>query len=284
MSSRSAPDPPDRPSGAKARQRAVWALGDFHRVARDVVWGLGPVLVDACGTGPGDRVLDVGAGTGNAALRAAERGAHVVASDLTPELFDAGRREAADRGLEVTWTEADAERLPFDDASFDVVMSCIGAMFAPDHRAVADEMLRVCRPGGTIGMINWTPEGAIGRMFAVFGRHSPAPAPDGPPPVAWGREDHVRELLGERTESLRMTRRELVVDHFSSPEEAVAHARRHFGPTIAAFAALRDDPEATAALERDFLGFAREWNLAGPGEPAVYRYEYLLVVARVPEG
>jgi SAM-dependent methyltransferase len=266
----------------KARQRAIWALGDFHRVARDVVWDLGPVLVDACRVQPGHRVLDVGAGTGNAAIRAAEQGADVVASDLTPELFDAGRREASSRGVELEWIEADAEGLPFEDGAFDVVMSSIGVMFAPDHRAAAGELVRVCRPGGTVGMINWTPEGYIGQMFALFARYTPPPPPGVSPPVLWGDEEHVRGLIGDRTEALEMSRGHLVVDHFATPVDACRHAKQHFGPTIAAYAGLEDDPERAAALDRDFIEFATRWSRGAPGGPAVYGYEYLLVVARRP--
>lgn len=264
----------------KTRHRAMWALGDFHRVAKDVVWDLGPVLVEACGIGTEQRVLDVGAGTGNAALRAAETGAEVVASDLTPELFEAGRREAAARGVEVEWVEADAERLPFADGEFDVVISCIGAMFAPHHQATADELLRVCRPGGTIGMVNWTPEGTIGHLFRVFAPYAPPPPPDAEPPVMWGSEEHVRELLGDGVETLDLERRQLVVDHFADPVECCEHAKENFGPTIAAYANVSGDPDRVAALDRDFLRFAEEHNRGDPDGPALYHYEYLLVVAR----
>ncbi|MGH2778799.1 MAG: class I SAM-dependent methyltransferase [Actinomycetota bacterium] len=142
---------------AKAATRAAWALGDYHKFARGTIWELGPVLVEACGISAGQRVLDVAAGTGNTAIRAAENGADVVASDLTPENFEAGRFEAKAHGVELEWVEADAEDLPFGDSEFDVVTSSFGAMFAPNHQAVADELMRVCRPGGTIGMLNFTP-------------------------------------------------------------------------------------------------------------------------------
>lgn len=167
-------------------------------MARDIVWDLGPVLVAACEVGPGMRVLDVGAGTGNAAIRAAQAGADVVASDLPPELFDTGRREAVAHGVELEWVKADAQALPFADGEFDVVLSAIGAIFAPDHRAAADELVRVCRPGGTIGMVNWTPEGTVGEMFRLFGSYASSPPPGAQPPVLWGTEQHVRELLGDR--------------------------------------------------------------------------------------
>src|SRR4051794_14511305 len=155
-----ADDPAD--AEIKARHRKMWASGDYPSMASSWLVPLGPRLVDACGIGPGMRVLDVGAGTGNASLPAAERGATVTASDLTPEQLAAGGSRAAAAGLELDWVEADAEHLPFGDASFDVVMSCIGVMFAPHHEAAAAELVRVCRPGGTIGLLSWTPEGMIG--------------------------------------------------------------------------------------------------------------------------
>ena len=194
----------------KAADRTMWALGDYHEFAKQTVWELGPVLVAACGISAGQRVLDVAAGTGNVAIRAAETGAQVVASDLTPENFEAGRREASAREVELEWVEADAEALPFGDGEFDVVTSSFGAMFAPDHQKVADELLRVCRPGGTIGMINFTPEGLGGEFFGAFARHAPPPPPGTLPPILWGSEKHVRKLFGDRVDSLEMTRKEYV--------------------------------------------------------------------------
>src|SRR5215472_17522225 len=151
----------------KAKHRAMWALGDYPALAADIIADLGPVLVRACGIRPGDRVLDVAAGSGNAPIPAAQAGASVVASDLTPELLEAGRREAARQKAQLEWRQADAEGLPFADGEFDTVMSCLGVMFTPYHQASADELVRVCRPGGTIGLLNWTPEGFIGQMFAT---------------------------------------------------------------------------------------------------------------------
>src|ERR1700759_2488156 len=159
----------------KAKHRAMWAFGDYPAVATDLVSELGPVLVEACQIRPGDRVLDVAAGTGNAAIPAAEAGASVVASDLTPELLEAGRRGTTREGA-----QADAEDLPFADSEFDTVMSCLGVMFAPFHQASADELVRVCRPGGTIGLLNWTPEGFIGQMFAPMKPEAPQPPPGAP--------------------------------------------------------------------------------------------------------
>ena len=164
-------------SELKARHRAMWASGDYPSMVETFLLPLGPRLVEACGIGPGMSVLDVAAGTGNASIPAARAGADVTASDLTPELLDAGRRRAELDGLELEWVEADAEHLPFDDASFDVVMSSIGAMFAPHHGDVADELARVCRPGGTIGLLSWTPEGMIGALFRTMAAFVPPPRP-----------------------------------------------------------------------------------------------------------
>ena len=263
-----------------AATRAAWALGDYHRFAKETIWGLGEVLVRACGISAGQRVLDVAAGTGNTAIRAAEAGAQVVASDLTPENFEAGRREAEARGVELEWVEADAEALPFPDGDFDVVTSSFGAIFAPDHRAVADEMLRVCRPGGTIGMLNFTPEGRISDFFGSLAPYMPPPSPEALPPALWGSEEHVRDLLGGGAESLEMTRRHYV-ERADSPRDYRELFKQTFGPVVATYASLAEDPERTAALDRDFLEFATRANSGPPGGPAEYLYEYLLVVARL---
>jgi 2-polyprenyl-6-hydroxyphenyl methylase/3-demethylubiquinone-9 3-methyltransferase len=271
----------DRPG--KDVDRAVWSLGDYHAFATEMVWGFGPELVAACAVSPGQRVLDVAAGSGNVALRAAEAGARVVACDLSPENLDAGRREAQARGLELEWVEADAEALPFADGAFDVVTSSAGAMFAPDHRAVADELVRVCRPGGTIGMINFTPEGLAGEFFALFGRYAPGPAPDAPP-VLWGSEAHVRELFGDRAATLEMTRRSYVERSPGGASDYCAFFKRTFGPVIATYGSLAGQPDRLAALDREFLDFATRSNRAQPGHRAEYEYEYLLVVARTAAG
>ena len=258
----------------------MWALGDYPKTVKDVIHELGPRLVAACGIAAGERVLDVAAGAGNAAIPAAQAGAQVVASDLTPELLHAGRREASARGIELEWVEADAEALPFADGEFDAVISCIGAMFAPDHRATADELVRVCRPAGKIAMINWTPEGAIGDFFKVFAPYVPPPPPDAVPPVAWGREDHVTELFGDRVEFLELRREKLSIDHFARPVDLREYYKANFGPAIAAYANVAGEPARVAALDRDFADFASRWNRGEPGAPAAYEFEYLLVVAR----
>jgi ubiquinone/menaquinone biosynthesis C-methylase UbiE len=259
--------------------RAMWALGDYHRFARETVWEVGPVVIEACGITAGQRVLDVAAGTGNVAIRAAEAGAQVVAADLTPENFDAGRREARARGVELEWVEADAEALPFQDESFDVVTSSFGAMFAPDHQAVADEMLRVCRPSGTIGMANFVPEGTGAAFFEALGAFLPPPPPGTQPPLLWGEEGHVRDLFGDRVASLELTRR-TYVERSASPEAYVELFRTTFGPIVALRDQLAGDPERAAQLDRELDEFATRFNRGVPARPAEYPYDYLLVVAR----
>ena len=265
--------------GLKAEERAMWALGDYHAFAKATVWGLGPVLVEACEVRAGQRVLDVAAGTGNVAIRAAETGAEVVASDLTPENFDAGRREAAAHGVELEWVEADAEALPFGDREFDVVTSSMGAIFAPDHQAVADELVRVCRPGGTIGMITFIPEGTAAQFFELFGRYAPPPPPGALPPTAWGSEEHVRALFGDRVAALEMSRNQYL-ETAPSPRAYVDHFKTTFGPAVALYAALTDQPDRLAALDREFHEFAETSNRGAPGGPAEFPSGYLLVVAR----
>jgi ubiquinone/menaquinone biosynthesis C-methylase UbiE len=263
----------------KTATRAAWALGDYHRFAQQTIWELGKVLVRACGITAGQRVLDVATGTGNTAIRAAEAGAEVMASDLTPENFVAGRREARERGVELEWIEADAEALPLADAEFDVVTSSFGAIFAPDHQAVADEMLRVCRPGGTIGMLNFTPEGLISDFFGALAPYMPPPLPEALPPPLWGSEEHVRELFGDRVESLEMTRRHYV-ERADSPRDYRELFKQTFGPVVGIYASLAEEPKRAEALDRDFLVFATVTNSGPPEGPAEYRYEYLLVSAR----
>jgi SAM-dependent methyltransferase len=264
----------------KAKHRALWASGDYPAVAVDLIPALGPELVRACRVRAGQRVLDVGAGSGNAAIPAAEQGATVTASDLTPELLDAGRRFAAGRGVDLEWVEADAEALPFPDDHFDVVMSCVGAMFAPRHQTVADELVRVCRPGGTIGMINWTPEGFIGHLFRTMAPYAPPPPPGATPPPRWGDEQHVKELFGDRITELDMRRRQTVMDHCADPTEFREYWKRNYGPTIAVYRFNAPHPERVADLDRDFLEFLTTWNQGGSPGRTAYEAEYLLATAR----
>ncbi len=268
----------DEDRALKARHRTMWALGDYPEVAQTVIPTLGSVLVDACGVRSGERVLDVAAGSGNVALPAAVTGAQVVASDLTPELFDEGRRLAGARGVEVEWREADAENLPFDDGEFDAVLSCVGVMFAPHHQAAADELVRVCRPGGTIGLISWTPGGFLGQMLATMRPYAPAPPPGAPPPPLWGDERHVTALLADRVLDVSTQRRTVSVDAFDRPEDFRDFFKRTYGPTIVTYRAIASDPERIDALDRELVDLALR-NDTGHGS-LVMEWEYLLLTAR----
>jgi len=258
----------------KAKHRAMWASGDYPTMVETFLLPLGPRLVEAAGIGPGDRVLDVAAGTGNASLPAAERGAHVVASDLTPELLEAGKRRAGD--LDIEWVPADAEHLPFEDASFDVVMSSIGVMFAPHHQAAADELVRVCRPGGTIALLSWTPEGMIGAFFRAMKPFMPPPPPGVQPPPLWGSEEHLAELFGDRVMFGSLQRDMLDITAFEHPHGWGEHFQRYSGPTRAARAnAAREGREAEFDAAVD--AFSDEWN-RGTAEQARFEQEYLVSV------
>lgn len=271
------PDAVDADRALKTRHRAMWALGDYPTIAEEVVGDLGAILVEACGVGPGDRVLDVAAGSGNAAIPAALTGARVIASDLTPELFESGRRRAAERGVELEWREADAEALPFANAEFDIVLSCIGVMFAPHHQAGADELVRVCKPGGTIGLLSWTPEGFIGQLFATMKSYAPPPPPGAQPPPLWGREEHVRALLGDRVTDVVARRDTLTVERFPAMEGFRDYFKANYGPTIAAYRNIANDPERVAALDRELVDLVR--NNRG-GDVAVTDWEYLLLTCK----
>lgn len=259
--------------------RTMWALGDYHRFALSTVWPLGPALVAACGISKGQRVLDVAAGSGNVAIRAAQAGATVIASDLTPENFAAGRLAARDAGVDLEWVEANAEALPFSTGEFDVVTSCFGAMFAPDHRATARELLRVCRPGGVLGMMNFTPDGAGGDFFRVLASYAPPPPPGALPPLLWGTEDHVRQMFGDAVRTLQMTRHQYC-ERASSPRQYFELFRDTFGPFVAIHASLGGQPQRQAELEDAFLQFIARWNRAAPQGRVEIPYEYLLVVAQ----
>ncbi len=262
-------------SALKAKHRAMWAQGDYGTVAATLIADLGRTLVEACGVQPGQRVLDVAAGTGNVAIPAAQAGAKVVASDLTPELFVRGKQLAEQAGVSLTWEEADAEALPYADASYDTVLSCVGVMFAPHHQASADELLRVVRPGGTIGLASWTPEGFIGQMFAVMRPFAPPPPPGAQPPPLWGDEAHVRTLFGDSVSSLEATRTNVRVSAFATPEEFREFFKTHYGPTISVYKAIADDPAKISALDEGLAELGRRFR----GADGEMDWEYLLVKA-----
>ena len=262
----------------KAKHRAMWALGDYPVVANEVIAELGPELVAASRVRAGDRVLDVAAGTGNAAVPAALTGAAVVASDLTPEFFVQGREFAARHGVEVEWDEADAEHLPYGDGEFDVVLSCVGVMFAPHHQQAADELIRVCRPGGTIGVLSWTPTGFVGEMFKAMKPYAPPPPAGAQPPPLWGDGDHVRNLLGDRVADLEIRRQRVTTDGFPTPEAWVAWWKTIYGPTIAVYRSIADDPARVAALDHDLTDLVARFNRGT--DALVMDWEYLIVTAR----
>lgn len=260
----------------KTKHRAMWASGDYPSVAADVISALGPTIVQATGITSGDRVLDIGAGSGNASIPAARTGADVIASDLTPELLDAGRAQAAAEGVALEWREADAEALPFDDDEFDAAISCVGIMFAPHHQESADELVRVVRPGGRIGLINWTPEGFIGQMFAVMKPYAPPPPPGAQPPPLWGSADHLVGLFGDRLTDVVARREKLTVDTFATPEEFRDFFKATYGPTIAVYAFIGDDAERVASLDRELAELAARGDVGG----GTMEWEYLLYTAR----
>jgi SAM-dependent methyltransferase len=267
------------PPELRQKHRAMWASGDYPSMVETFLTPLGPRLVEACGIGSGDRVLDVAAGTGNASIPAAQAGAEVVASDLTPELFDAGRARAEAAGVEVEWVEADAHDLPWEDGSFDVVISSIGVMFAPFHQKAADELVRVCKPGGRIALLSWTPEGMLGALFRTMSPFMPPPPEGAQPPPLWGDEGHLRELLGDRVELEKLERDLLEITAFERPKDYGEHFKERYGPTIAARANAEKEGRAEE-FDQALSSFCEEWNL-GSDEDARFEKEYLVAVGKV---
>jgi ubiquinone/menaquinone biosynthesis C-methylase UbiE len=261
---------------ARLRQRALWASGDFSDIAR-MVEDTGEVVVDAADPQPGQDVLDVATGTGNAAIPAAQRGARVTGLDITPELLEAGRARAREADLEIEWIEGMAEALPFADASFHAVTSAFGTMFAPNHRQTAAEMARVCRPGGTIAVIAWTPQGMQGQMFVTMARHMPPPPEGFEPPILWGVEDHMRSLLGDWVEHIRFEHHTTTFEA-DSPEAFVDYLERALGPIILAKRALEPSGGWDAA-RADLVKLYEQFNGATDGTLRA-ESEYLLTVAR----
>ena len=260
----------------KTKHRAIWTSGDYSMMVETFLLPLGPSLVEAAGISEGDRVLDVASGTGNAAIPAAERGAVVVASDLTPRLLEAGEERAQSMGLKLEWVEADAENLPFPDEDFDVVMSSIGVMFAPHHQAAADELVRVCRPGGKIALLSWTPEGMLGDLFATMKPFAPPPPPGASPPALWGSEGHLEELFGDRVEFSSLERRALEINAFKDPLGYREHFKEYYGPTIATYNNARANGQE-GDLDEALAAFCHKWNRGTDGA-ARFEKEYLLAV------
>jgi len=239
----------------KQGQRMIWGAGDFGGIA-SLIHSVGEGIVAGTGVSPGDDVLDVACGTGNAALPAARTGARVTGLDLVPKLLAEGRASAEAEGLEVTWIEGDAEQLPFEDASFDVVLSTFGCMFAPRHEVAAAEIARVLRPGGRIGICAWTPDGTNGVFLKTIASHMPEPPEGVRPPPLWGSEEHVRELF-EGTGVEPEFGHETVAMTFDSPEAALALYEEKMGPIVMARAALQPQGK-WQALHDDLAAFFRD--------------------------
>lgn len=267
-----APARPDL-SAIKTRQQGVWASGDFSVVASRIVL-VAEALAEAADLRAGSRVLDVACGSGNAAIAAARSGATAVGVDYVPDLLATGRRRAAAEGLDVEFLDGDAEDLPVEDSSFDAVLTVFGAMFAPDQQRAADEILRAARPGGTVALAAWTPDGFIGDLFRSTARHVPPPA-GLDSPMLWGREERLRELFGDAVRDIRSTER-VNTFRYRSAEDFVAFFRRWYGPTLAAFSTL-DEP-AQQELAADLTDLARRHDRHRDGGAVAIPATYLETV------
>jgi SAM-dependent methyltransferase len=256
----------------KVRQQAAWASGDYAVIGTTLQL-VGERLAEACDLRWDEKVLDVAAGNGNASLAAARRGCNVTSTDYVPELLKRGDERARAERLSIIFQVADVEALPFFDGAFDAVLSTFGVMFAPDHAQAASEMSRVCHPGGRIGLANWTPQGFVGQMFKILGRHVPPP-PGAAPPSSWGDEEQLRRLFGDDARSFNVSRQRFNF-RYRSPAHFIEVFRTWYGPVHKAFASL--EPDAAAALENDLTGLLNESNIAGPSS-LVVPSEYLEVV------
>jgi SAM-dependent methyltransferase len=261
-------------STLKARLKATWSDGDYGVVAENLQKSAGDFLA-RYPIEPGTRVLDVACGTGQVAFPAAAAGARVTGIDIAPNLIAQARARAEAEGVDIRFDEGDAEALPYADASFDLVITLIGAMFAPRPDRVASELTRVCRPGGHIVMANWTPEGFVGSMFKTVGKHVP-PSPLMPSPLQWGVEDIVRHRLKDGITDLRLTKRLYDFDYPFAPSRVVEFFRTYFGPVKQAFAALDEDGQA--ALHEDLERLWATHNRSGNGRTHLGA-EFLEVVA-----
>jgi len=262
----------------KQKQQATWASGDFA-VVGTTLQIVGESLAEAADIRADERVLDVAAGNGNATLAAARRFARVTSTDYVPALLDKGRERARAEGLDVRFQEADVEELPFPDDSFDAVLSTFGAMFAPDQARTAREMMRVLRPGGRLGMANWTPDGFIGRLFKVIGGHVPPPT-GLKSPALWGSEAHLAELFGASAAQIRCER-QIFNFRYRSAAHWVQIFRDYYGPTHKAFAAL--GAAGQQALERDLHALLNEFNVAGHGSLVVPGAYLEVVITKASE-
>jgi SAM-dependent methyltransferase len=269
-----APAAPDL-SQIKQRQQAMWASGDYHAVAA-LIQPVADTLCHSVDLQAGWRVLDVATGSGNAAIAAARLGCHAIGVDYVPTLLARGRERATAEGLDVALLEGDAEALPFPDRSFDAVTSVFGSMFAPDHAKAASELVRVAKPGGTIALASWTPDGFIGELFRTVAAHVPPPA-GVRSPMLWGTREHLASLFGGKISSLEVTERDFTF-RFRSAEELVDFFRTWYGPTLKAFAGLGSDA-ARQALEHDLVALARGHDRLGTGDAIAIPSAYTEAVA-----
>ena len=256
----------------KQRQQATWASGDYHMIGTQILLAA-EQLIESLDVHSTDRVLDVATGSGNAALAAARRSCEVVGIDYVPSLLERARERAIAEGVQAQFDDGDAEAIPFEDDSFDVVTSVFGSMFAPNQEAAASELARVARPGGKIGLVTHTPEGYIGNVFRVIGKHVPPPA-GLRSPIQWGTEERLRELFGDAIAELRIEKRHMTF-RYRSPQTWVDYWRRYYGPTLKAFEAVGE--EGRAALEADLLENIGRFNRADDGTMVVPS-EYLETV------
>jgi SAM-dependent methyltransferase len=259
----------------KATQQRTWSSGNFSVVASRIQL-VAEQLAEDAGLRAGWRVLDVATGSGNAAIAAARLGCTVEGVDYVPALLERGRVRAAAEGYDIRFVEGDAEALPYADGEFDAVTTIFGSMFAPDHQQAAAELLRVTRPGGTVAVASWTPDGFIGQLFKTVGRHVPPPAGVASP-ILWGTESHLREIFGEGISSLSATERSFTW-RFTSAQALVDTFRTWYGPTYKAFAAL-GDADAEAALEADIVALATSFDRLGSGDAIAVPATYLEAVA-----
>ncbi len=260
-------------SAAKSRQQQAWASGDYA-VFGTALNIMGELLCEAADLCPGERVLDVATGSGNAALAAARRYCEVTGADYVPALLEKGRERVAVEGLPVDFREGDAEKLPFPDSSYDVILSCVGAMFAPDQEKVAAELVRVCRPGGRICLANWVPGSFAGELGSLFGSYLPK-VPGLLPPTLWGTEERLQELLGDATEGVEISPRTFTF-RYPSVEFYLEVLRDYLGPTRETFRAL--GPEEQESLTRDVVDLVGRFNRSGDGTMIVPS-DYVEVVA-----
>jgi ubiquinone/menaquinone biosynthesis C-methylase UbiE len=258
----------------KGKLRSTWMAGDFGEVAKIIARGA-EEFIDRLDIRPGMKVLDVACGTGNTAIPEAKKGADVTGVDIASNLIDQARARAEAEGVKAKFDVGDAEDLPYDDASFDAVVTMFGAMFAPRPDIVASELKRACKPGGFIAMANWTAEAFTGEMFKTNARHVPPP-PGMAPPLQWGNEEIVRQRFSDGISDLKLTRRKIMFEYPFGPEEVVEHFRKYFGPTQKAFESL--DEAGQEALRKDLVDLWTKYNQATDGTTKV-ESEYLEVIA-----